>query len=742
MASDGSLWIRLLLSLVERCASEAELGDLMEEYAGGHRSAWWATRQILSTVRIHTSHASIQERRAEMLSNLWSDIRYALRTFRRNPGFAAAAVVPVALGIGINIGVFSILSNVALRPLPAPRPTELVNVYQEFQGVQRRRVHGARIMFSVPEYRTYRNSAQTLAGVMAYSKPWDAALGTTSLQEIEGVMVTCNYFDVLQLRPMLGTGFTPANCEAPGAPPSVVISHRLWTSTFAADPDIVRKTITLNGQEVGVAGVAPEGFDGIGLTRVAFFAPTSLQPLLSPERNFHEDAQTSWLTIVGRRTTGFGIEQVRAELAVIAGQIDKQQPGRTTTLIVSPATSLSLPGDRREFLSIASVVLGAFGLVLLIACANVANLLLARAAGRTKEIAVRLAVGARRSRLIQQLLTESMIIALIGGAGGSLLAWWSFQLLLAWVLANLPGAIPEPRIDAQPSLMVFWFALGLMVITAVACGMVPAVQASKPDLHAVMKEDGAESKGRPLGWFRGTFISIQVGVCMVLLISAGLLLRALYAAQTTDPGFEYRNVAVVSFNLRGPGYDEARISAFREQVLERLRALPGVEAVAQAAKTPLSPGRMQWEFRLPHQDEWRDVDFNHVSSSYFSLIGIPIVRRPHVYAGRAPESTTGRHRHRVDGTTVLARAGSRRAHAVRRKERQHAAGNRRRRKGCAPVQRGRDRVELSVPAGRSAARTRVPAACPKQDRVRIARDGHRRGVADARPGPPGAGEPA
>jgi putative ABC transport system permease protein len=619
-------WIRRLLSLAERRASEAELGDLIEEYAGGNRSAYWLARQILSTVSRRRSHTTIDERRAEMVSNLWSDIRYALRMFRRNPGFAAAAVVPVALGIGINIGVFSILSNVALQPLPAPRPAELVKVYQEFQGVQRRRVHGARIMFSVPEYRTYRDGTQTLAGVMAYSKPWEAALGSTSLQEIEGVIVTCNYFDVLQLRPTLGTGFTDANCEAPGAPPSVIISHRLWTSTFAADPDIVRKTITLNGLEVGVAGVAPEGFDGIDLTKVTFFAPTSLQPLLSPERDFHEDAHTSWLTLVGRRNEGAGIEQVRAELAVIAGQIDKQQPGRTTTVIVSPATSLSLPGARREFLSLASVVLGAFGLVLLIACANVANLLLARAAGRTKEIAVRLAVGARRSRLIQQLFTESMTIALVGGVAGSLLAWWSFQLLLTWLLSNLPGTIAEPRVDAQPNLMVFWFALGLIAITALVCGMVPALQASKPDLHAVMKEDGARSKDWSLGWFRGTFISIQVGVCMVLLISAGLLLRALYAAQTTDPGFDYRHVAVVSFNLRGPGYDAASITAFREQVLERLSSLPGVESVAQAAKTPLSPGRMQWEFRLPSQDEWREVEFNHVSPGYFSLIGIPIVR--------------------------------------------------------------------------------------------------------------------
>ena len=561
-----------------------------------------------------------------MLSNLGGDIRYAARTLGRNPGFAFAAIAPIALGIGVNTGIFSILDSVAFRPLPTPRPTELVSVHQEFSGVQRRRVHGARSMFSIPEYRAYRDGTRTLSGVMAYSRPWTVTLGGQSPQEIEGAMVTCNYFDVLQVRPAMGPGFTAANCGSPGAPPVVALSDTLWSRVFAADPGIVGKNITVNGQSVDVVGVAPKGFDGVDLSKVAFFAPTWMDAIVQPERRIHEDPQTSWLTLIGRRREGDGIATVRAELAVIARQIDQQQPGRTTVLNVAPATSLSLPVARGEVLSLAAVVLGAFGLVLLIACANVANVLLARATGRAREIAIRLSVGATRGRLIQQLLTESVLIALAGALAGSLLAWWSFHGLLVWVLSSLPGTLPPLRINAQPSLNVLWFALGMSFATALLFGMVPALQASKQDVQTALKQERGQPRSGASGWLRDVLISVQVAVCMVLLVSAGLLLRALHAAQTVEPGFDYRNVAVVAYDLRGPGYNDQRVVAFQRQVLERVRSLPGVDAVALASKVPLSPGHRQTSFRLSGQEQRYEVDVNTVSPEYFSLIAIPIVR--------------------------------------------------------------------------------------------------------------------
>ena len=639
VAPDNSLWIRVLWRVCGFRASDEEFGDLMEEYAAGKQNPVWLARQIFSMSRRPRSHVTIDERRAQMLSNLWNDIRYALRTFGRSPAFAAAAVMPIALGIGINTGLFSVLNSVVLRPLPTPESTELVSVHQEFRGVKERRVHGARSMFSIPEYRLYRDGSKMLSGVMAYTRPWTVTLGGDTPREIEGELVSCNYFDVLRLRPVVGVGFTAANCDGPTAAPAVILSHALWTRAFAADPNIVSRSITLNGQTVGVVGVAPEGFDGIDITKAAFFAPTSLQPLLLPTHNLYEDAHASWLTLVGRRVTGADIAQVRAELAVIAGQLDQQQPGRTTALIVSPATSLSMPGARRELLTVATVVLAAFGLVLLIACANVANLLLARASSRRQEIAVRLSVGATRGRLIQQLLTESTIIALAGGVAGSLLAWWSFQGLLSWLFSSLPGTIPQMRIDAHPNLTVLWFALALTAITALSFGLVPALQASKPDVYSAMKRDGTDAAGRTGGgrwrwrgptrggWLRGMLVGIQVAVCMILLISASLLMRALYSAETTDPDFQYRNVAVVSVSLQGQNYDEdANVAAFQRRLLERIAALPGVESFAQARKIPLSPGRHQTMFRMPGSDQWHEVNVNIVSPSYFSLIAIPIIR--------------------------------------------------------------------------------------------------------------------
>jgi predicted permease len=548
----------------------------------------------------------------------WNDIRHAVRTLRRQPGFAAAAILPIALGVGLNTGVFSILNNAVFRPLPAPNAEDLVSIYQDFRGVKGRQVHGARSMFSMPEYQRYRDSVQTLSGLMAYSMDRRMTLGGESPQEVEGVLVTCNYFEVLQLPPLLGSGFSPKDCEASRAP-TVVLSHSLWTRAFDSDPEIVHRTISLNGQSVAVVGVAPEGFSGIGLTRVSFFVSVSLQPELT-------NADLSWLTLIGRRRRESDLLQTRTELALIATAIDRQQPGRSTTLMVEPARSLSLPVARRRFLGVGAVVLGAFGLVLLLSCANVANVLMARAESRRREMAVRLSLGAGRWRLIRHVLTESVLIAVIGGVAGSLLAWWSFQVLLVTLLARLPGGIPQMRIEAGPDRTVFWFGLALTAFTVIVCGLVPALRASKQDVFAVMKTDAGASGWRAGRWFRGALIGVQSAVCVVLLISTGLLLRALYTVQTTDPGFDYRNVAVASVDLRGPGYDENRTTVFRQQFSSRIPALPGLEAAADVSKIPLAPGRVQTTFRPSDQDDLEEVDVNHVSAGFFSLLRIPIVR--------------------------------------------------------------------------------------------------------------------
>jgi predicted permease len=614
----------VLLRVASRRAIDAQLGDVLEEYVAAERSPFWFVRQVVSIVRRRRSPLTMSERGTEMIANVWNDARYALRTLGRNPGFAVAAIVPIALGIGINTAVFSVLNSVAWRSLPVPDPDALVSVHQEFRGAPRRMVHGSRNLFSIPEYHAYRGQTRTLSSLMAYSRRWTLTLGRESPREIDGILVTCNYFDVLGLPPAIGTGFTPANCGTSAAP-AVVLSHALWKGAFGGDPHILQQPIVLNGREVTVVGVAPVGFDGVDMAKEAFFAPTSMAAVFRPEQqNLLENPHVSWLTLIGRRRSEADIAQVRADLAVVASRIDREQSGRTTSLIVEPASALSLPAPRRAILRGASIVLTAFGLVLLIAAANVANMLLARAAGRTREIAIRLSVGASRGRLVQQLLTESAVIALAGAVCGSLLFSWSFQALIPWLLGSIPGADPL-RIDAMPDRSVLWFALGLTATTALAFGLVPALQASRSDVHAVMKQDGADSSGRR-GWLRGMLIGAQIALCTMLLIPAGLLSRALYAASTLDPGFDHRSVAVLSIDLRGPRYEKGNGALFRDQWLDRVAALPGVERLAEVSRIPLSPGRSYTTFRLDDGPEGHGADVNTVSPEFFSVVGIPIVR--------------------------------------------------------------------------------------------------------------------
>jgi predicted permease len=593
--------------------SEAELGDILEDYSRGG-SKWWLWTQVFSLAG-----------RGSMFTSLRSDVRYGMKSLSQNPAFTLAAVLTIALGIGINTGIFSLLNDLALRPLRVPDSDKLVSVYQEFRGVQKRNMSGARSLFSTPEYRNYRDRTQTLSGVMAFAMSSNVTLGGDYPRDIEGILVTCNYFEVLQVKPIRGLGFTAGNCDVQGAGPVVVVSHDLWTTALGSNPDIIGKNVVLNRQSYVVVGVAPENFHGTEALKASFFVPLAMQPVLLPGRDNNADEHLSWLRLIGRRKGGIGIEQVRADLSLIAKQIDEQQPGRTTNLIISRASGFSLPEGRATILTVASVIMAAFGLVLLVACANVANLLLARAAGRRREIAVRLSLGATRGRLIQQLLTESILIALAGGLLGSVLALWSFRGLLTLVLSALPAQLPPIAIDATPDLRVFWFALGLTVGTGILFGVAPAVQATRTDPQSTLKQDSAGAGRRTTGLLRAGLVGIQVAVCMVLVISAALLVRGLHSAQTVDPGFEYRDVTVVSFDLRRAGYDDAKAAEFQRQFVDRIQALSDTRTVARAARTPLWPGRMGTMVRLSGQEQSHEVDFNWVSPEYFSVIGLPIL---------------------------------------------------------------------------------------------------------------------
>jgi len=560
-------------------------------------------------------------------SSFWNDLCYAARTLRKNPGFTAVAVLAIALGIGVNTGIFTVLNGVALRPLPVNGASEVVSVYQTMKGLKSRNTHGSANFLSTAEYETYRDHNHTLSGLLAYAPFVSVTLGGDRPQQLMGQLTSCNYFDVLNEAPVLGRAFMASECAAEGAGPVVVLNHDLWRNAFAADPEIAGKKVVLNRQLLTVVGVAPRGFHGTDAVAAAFWVPITMQPALEHNFNWLGKADASWLVVLGRTKPGVSVDRVRADLGVIAGRIDQLTPGRKTSLQIDTASLLGMPEAQKIVFGVGAVLLAAVGMVLLIACANVANLLLARAAGRHKEIAIRLSVGASRGRLVRQLLTESMLIALLGGALGSLIAVWSFQGIVKFIMSHLPHGVPPLVLNVGPDVRVLGYAMIVTIVTGIVFGLAPALQASRPDLNNVLKDAGSGLVGRSGagGFLRNALVGAQVCVCMVLLIGAGLLLRGLYMAQTIDPGFNLKNVATVSFDLRGLGYDAPHAALFNRHLVERVTGLPGVDSVAQTGVTPLSDSHRGTSFTLPDGGQ-RQVEINSVSPDYFSMLGIPIVR--------------------------------------------------------------------------------------------------------------------
>jgi predicted permease len=563
-----------------------------------------------------------------VLFNLWSDLRYAVRSLSRSPGFTAAAIVTIALGIGVNAGVFTVMNGVLFRDLPAPDAHELAAISQTFEGVEGYSITGGGT-FSTAEYAAYRD-AQTLSGVLAHSNPATVTLGGDVPQLISGPMVSCNYFAVLRQPPAMGRAFTPQDCE-PGADPVIVLGHDLWTSAFGSDPGVVGRAVELNRQLFTVVGVAGAGTYGGSGSSTGFFAPVAADPLLGPVPARYASGKHMWLYLIGRRSEQASLAAVRAELGVVAAQIDRLEPGRSTLVTVDRATAMAVPRALRWLaIGAVAVLMTAFGLILLIACANVANLLLARGTARSREIGIRLSLGASRGRVVRQLLTESMLISMAGGLLGALLAFWSVETLVALAVPALlpPWATTSFVWDLSPDVRVVAFATALVFGAGILFGLAPALQASKADLNSIIKQDSASAgSSRSAGRLRGTLVGVQVALCMTLMISAGLLLRGLYATHTIDPGFEYRDVAYAFLRLPNAAYDTAAATDIRRRFAEEVAALPGVNGVAYAMATPFGDENFTVRVRLPTEPEeqFRTARMNVVMPSYFSLLGLPLL---------------------------------------------------------------------------------------------------------------------
>ena len=619
---DRDLEDELAFHLAMREAKNRERG------VAGEEARYAARRQFGSVMRI--KEACREAWSFVSLETTWRDLRYGARTLAKNPGFTGVAILATALGIGVNTGIFSVLNGVALKLLPVPRAEQIVSVDQIFHGKFGRNVHGESGLFSYSEYKNYRANNHVFSGLLAYA-PFlgDIPLGGERPQQLTGAETSCNFFDVLGERPALGRLFVEEDCRAPGVSPVVVLSEEEWRSRFGADPQIVGKSISLNRTKFAVIGVAAQGFRGLDPWPSEFWVPATMQKALEPDSDLLPADNTGWLALLGRIQPGVSLDEVRADLGVIAGRIDRLYPGRTTTLAIHRATFMGREEERSVVFGIGSVVLAAVGMVLLIACANVANLLLARASARQKEIAIRLSIGGSRWRIVRQLLTESLLIAFLGGMVGSLLAFWSVKGIAGYLLAHLPNGNDIPRLewDVSPDLHVWVYSLTLTVFTGIVFGLAPALHATRQDLSTAVKGEGGGLTGKARGGkLRSTLVGVQVAVCMVLLIAAGLLMRGLYLAQTVDPGFEMKGITQVRFDLPSEGYNAQRAQTFQRELLSRVTALPGVNEVEQARVTPLGHQFMGTGLTPAGETQERKFEFNVVSPGFFAMLGMPMVR--------------------------------------------------------------------------------------------------------------------
>ena len=553
-----------------------------------------------------------------MLTSTFHDLRYALRTLVKHRNFTLAALLTLALGIGINTSIFTLLYSLAFRPLPVKDPDRVVNVYQILDGEFSRQVEGNVAMLSYPEYVTYRDRVASLSGLAA-SADVKLYLGGNNVERVNGLMVSDNYFSLLGGGSTLGRTFFDKECQTPQQCPIAVLSHNFWQRRFGSDANVIGNSIALNRQHFTVVGVAARDFHGAEMTVPDVWIPVTMQPAVMPDNKFLELANCSWLNVIGRLNNDASLPQAQAEMQLVAAQMDHEYPGRKTTVNVMPGSYLNSPEVRSEGTPVAILIMLAVGLVLLIACANVSNLMLARAAARRKEIAVRLALGASRWRLIRLLLTESLLLAVAGGVAGLLLAMSLPPILFS--------AIPEIGLDVdfKPNVTVFAYMFLISLVTGVVFGLAPAIESTKTNLTDALKSTRSRPRlSRPR--LRNLLVIGQVAVSLVLLIGAGLFVRGLQRAHSTDLGFDQKNVIILSMDLTTQGYDEARAATLYSQLSERFKTLPVIKSVSLAQVPPFSGVRETTIDVEGGEVSAVGVGANVVSPEYFQTLGIPLRR--------------------------------------------------------------------------------------------------------------------
>jgi putative ABC transport system permease protein len=555
-----------------------------------------------------------------------NDLKYAFRQLLKNPGFTAVAVLTLALGIGANTAIFSVVNAVLLKPLPYPEPGQLAQLLRREQSGEPSTVIGSVAFVEV------RGQSQSMAGVAAYSGGEMTLTGAGAAERVPSGSVTADFFPLLGIQPALGRNFTEEE-DTPNGPKSVILGHGFWQSRFGGDPGVLDRTITLNHERYAVVGILPERFqypEGFQI-----WTPLALSKT-DPGGPIANEGLGSLLKAIARLKPGVTLQQAQAELQTIARRI---QPGGPTA---SPDRTSRPPGEGEIVLALVGlheqvvgdvkgallVLLGAVAFVLLIACANVANLLLARAAARQREMAVRAALGAGWLRIARQLLTESVLLSITGGGLGLLVAYWGVHALRQWSGTSLP-AMHRIGIDGW----VLAFTLGVSVITGIAFGLAPAVQAWRAGANAALKEGGRGDTGGHHQWLRHSLVVSEVALALVLLIGAGLLMRSFSRLLDVNPGFRTDGVLTFQIALTGDN-SSARKATFIEQIVERLKALPGVQAAAATDSLPLTQfaritavdveGRPPIDLSKVKPGEVTPASRPTVTPDYFKAMAIPV----------------------------------------------------------------------------------------------------------------------
>ena len=554
----------------------------------------------------------------------YDDLRYAVRGLGKNRGFAGVAVFSLALGIGANTTIFTLLNAIFLRPLPVRDAAHLVAV-----NTTDPRIPGL-LLCSYPNYQDYRDHNSVFSSLMLYSALTVNLTGRGDPQLLMGQLVSANYFSTLGVDPVLGRGLRGED-DLPGAAPVAVISHRLWLRLFDGNRDVARRAIEISGRSYSIVGVAPEGFAGVNqLNGADVFLPFSAYPSVYPLPGLVARRRALLFAVVGRLKPGVSVRQAESALESLAQELEREYPrenhGRRVRLTTLSESAIN--ARVRPVMSQAGAVLMTISaLVLLIACANVANLLLARATGRHKEISIRLAMGASRGRLIRQLLTESVLLAVAGGAIGLVLASWARNLLWTWRPPMFKHA--GFRLDLDPRVLMFTVVISLA--TGVLFGLAPAFRATRADLATDLKERAGVPEGFHRLWRpRAVLVVAQVAFSLVALIGAGLFARSLRNAGQIDAGFDAAHLGIVAYNVTDQGYDEGRGREYHRRAVEKAAAVHGVISAALGRDIPFyvaSSRMLQLEGEgNTATGQGRSTLTSVVSPGYFQTMGIGLLR--------------------------------------------------------------------------------------------------------------------